>query len=53
MVTLIRKVWSDAMSDNGAIWEKSDAQLQKAKAEYPEIYAQALPIAQEKGKLLA
>lgn len=42
MVNLIRQVWSDAMSDNGAIWAKSNAQLEKAKAECPEVYAEAM-----------
>ena len=39
MEKLIRQVWSDAMSDNGAIWAKSNAQLEQAKADYPEVYA--------------
>lgn len=51
MVTLIRQVWSDSMSDNGAIWAKSNAVLTKAKADYPSVYAEALPIAREKGML--
>ena len=49
MVSLIRKVWSDSMSDNGAIWAKSNAELEKAKADYPDVYADALPIARERG----
>ena len=49
MVNLIRQVWSDSMSDNGAIWAKSNAQLEKAKADYPEVYAEALPVAREIG----
>ena len=49
MVTLIRQVWSDAYSDNGDIWAKSNAQLNSAKFAYPDVYAQALPIAQEMG----
>ena len=49
MVTLIRKVWSDSMSDNGAIWAKSNAELEKAKADYPDVYAEALPVARERG----
>ena len=49
MVSLIRKVWLDSMSDNGAIWAKSNAQLEKAKAEYPDVYAEALPVARERG----
>ena len=49
MVSLIRQVWSDSMSDNGAIWAKSNAILKQAKAEYPGVYAEALPIAQEMG----
>jgi hypothetical protein len=51
MVTLIRQVWSDAMSDNGAIWSRSNASLTKAKAEYPDVYAEALPVARERGML--
>ena len=47
MVALIRRVWSDAMSDNGAIWEKSNAELNKAKADYPEVYDEALGYAYE------
>ena len=42
MAQLIRTVWSDAMSDNGAIWAKSNAQLKQAKADYPEVYAQTM-----------
>ena len=42
MAQLIRTVWSDAMSDNGAIWEKSNAILQQARKDYPEIYVRAL-----------
>lgn len=49
MVNLIRQVWSDAYSDNGAIWAKSNAQLNAARYAYPDVYAQALPIARELG----
>ena len=49
MVSLIRKVWSDSMSDNGAIWAKSNLELEKAKADYPDVYADALPVARERG----
>ena len=42
MAQLIRTVWSDSMSDNGAIWEKSNAILQQARKDYPEIYVEAL-----------
>ena len=49
MADLIRQVWSDAMSDNGAIWEKSNAKLQKAKAEDPKTYEKGLAIAYSKG----
>ena len=49
MVSLIRQVWSDSMSDSGAIWAKSNAQLNAAKYVYPDVYAEALPIAQEMG----
>jgi hypothetical protein len=42
MVNLIRQVWSDAMSDNGAIWAKSNAQLENAKSAYPDVYAQTM-----------
>ena len=49
MVALIRQVWSDSMSDNGAIWERSNAELQKAKADNPELYDEALALAYETG----
>lgn len=42
MVSLIQQVWSDAMSDNGSIWAKSNAQLEKAKADNADVYAQAM-----------
>jgi hypothetical protein len=42
MATLIRTVWSDSMSDNGAIWAKSNATLKQARADYPELYLEAL-----------
>ena len=42
MVSLIRQVWSDSMSDSGAIWAKSNAQLENAKSAYPDVYAQAM-----------
>lgn len=42
MTTLIRTVWSDSMSDNGAIWEKSNAILKQARLDYPELYVEAL-----------
>ena len=45
MVALIRQVWLDSMSDNGAIWSKSNAELDKAKADYPEVYKEALALA--------
>jgi len=45
MVSLIKQVWSDSMSDNGAIWAKSDAQLKEAKSLYPELYTEALEVA--------
>jgi hypothetical protein len=51
MVSLIRQVWSDAMSDSGAIWAKSNAQLEKAKDEDYALYQKALPIARERGML--
>jgi len=51
MVTLIRKEWSDSMSDNGKIWQKTFEQLVSAKKAEPELYAEALPIAREKGRL--
>jgi hypothetical protein len=49
MVNLIRQEWSDSMSDNGSIWAKTNASLKQAKAEYPDVYAEALPIAQKLG----
>jgi hypothetical protein len=51
MVNLIRQVWSDSMSDNGAIWAKSNAQLKEARSAYADVYAEALPIARELGML--
>jgi len=42
MTQLIRTVWDDSMSDNGAIWEKSNAILKQARIDYPEIYVEAL-----------
>ena len=42
MTTLIRTVWSDSMSDNGAIWAKSNAILKQARIDYPELYVEAL-----------
>jgi hypothetical protein len=30
------------MSDNGAIWEKSNATLKQARADYPQLYVEAL-----------
>lgn len=42
MAQLIRTVWSDSMSDNGAIWAKSNAILEQARKDYPEIYVEAL-----------
>lgn len=51
MVTLIRQVWSDAMSDNGAIWAKSNAKLQQAKADNPKLYTKALATAYARGSI--
>jgi len=45
MVNLIKQVWSDSMSDNGAIWSRSNAQLKEAIALYPELYNEALELA--------
>lgn len=45
MVSLIRREWSDAMSDSGAIWAKTNQELQVAKIHYPDLYAKALPLA--------
>jgi hypothetical protein len=42
MKNLIEQVWSDSMSDNGAIWEKSNAILKQALADYPGVYVSAL-----------
>jgi hypothetical protein len=53
MVDLIETVWSDSMSDNGAIWEKSNAELEKAKALHPETYSEALSMLYEKRLNLA
>jgi propanediol utilization protein len=49
MVSLIRQVWSDSMSDDGSIWAVSNAHLNIVKLEYPELYSEALPIAQKLG----
>jgi hypothetical protein len=49
MVSLIRQVWSDSMSDSGAIWAKSNAELEKAKDEDYALYQKALPIARKLG----
>jgi hypothetical protein len=45
MVSLIKQEWSDSMSDNGAIWAKTHAQLKEAKALYPDLYTEALELA--------
>jgi len=50
MVDLIRKEWSDAMSDNGAIWKKTNDELAKAKTQYPGLFEKAFPIAKELGR---
>ena len=42
MKNLIEQVWSDSMSDNGAIWAKSNAVLDKALATYPALYVEAI-----------
>ena len=42
MKELIEQVWSDSMSDNGAIWEKSNAILKQARIDYPSVYVSAL-----------
>ena len=42
MTQLIRTVWSDSMSDNGAIWERSHAILKQARIDYPSVYVSAL-----------
>jgi hypothetical protein len=47
MFHLIRQVWSDSMSDAGSIWERSNAELKKAKSEYPDLYEEALALAYE------
>jgi hypothetical protein len=47
MFHLIRQVWSDSMSDDGSIWERSNAELKKAKADHPDLYEEALALAHE------
>jgi len=47
MVHLIRQEWSDAMSDNGAIWKRSYDALQEAKQASPDLYEEALAYAYE------
>jgi hypothetical protein len=49
MVSLIRQEWSDAMSDNGAIWKKTYAELKEAREKYPELHEKAVPLARELG----
>lgn len=50
MVALIRKEWSDAMSDDGRIWSKTFNELQTAKQNCPKLFEKALPIAKKKGR---
>jgi len=47
MVHLIRQEWSDAMSDNGAIWARAFEALEKARKENPGLYEEALAYAYE------
>ncbi len=47
MFRLIRQVWSDSMSDDGSIWDRSNAELKTARAKYPDIYEEALTLAHE------
>jgi SMC interacting uncharacterized protein involved in chromosome segregation len=45
MVDLVKEEWSDAMSDNGAIWSKTYAKLKEAKKECPALYEEAVTVA--------
>lgn len=46
MATLIIRTWHDSYSDNGAIWRKSQDELDRAKANASdEVYRQALNLA--------
>jgi len=51
MIQLIRQVDSDAMSDNGMIWRRSNAKLDVAKAKFPELYKESLEAARGMGRL--
>jgi len=51
MIQLIREVASDAMSDNGMIWRRSNAKLDIARAKFPELYKESLESARGMGRL--
>ena len=45
MVSLVKKEWNDAMSDDGRIWAKTNEELKTAKNLHPEVYEEAVKIA--------
>jgi hypothetical protein len=45
MIALVKEEWSDAMSDDGRIWAKTNEKLKKAITECPELHKQAVDIA--------
>jgi len=46
MARLIVRSWHDSFSDNGAVWRKSEDELNRAKANASEdVYKQALALA--------
>ena len=45
MVSLVKKEWNDAMSDDGRIWAKTNEELKAAKNLHPEVYEEAVKIA--------
>jgi len=48
MVSLIQQEWSDSMSDDGRIWQKTFEKLMSAKKKYPALYISALDIAKDR-----
>ena len=46
MTELILRSWRDSFSDNGAVWRKSQDELDRAKASAPgDVYREALALA--------
>ena len=50
MITLVKKTWDDAKSDDGRAWSKSNTELKKAMARCPELYLEAVEKAQAEVK---